>query len=134
MVMTSCARRPRKAEDDIPGDAGCIGVTGIVRLWTAVLEVPDVGAHDDFFNLGGNSLLAIQMLAEIARLTNVELGTRALYENPTPATLHAQVHAGVTSEGRLPFSRPVAGIVCGRKRVPAAPRGIRSAGDGRNGP
>jgi phosphopantetheine binding protein len=105
MVMTSCPRRPRRAEGDILGDAGCIGVAGIVRLWAAVLEVPDVGAHDDFFNLGGNSLRAIQMLAEIARLTNVELGTRALYENPTPVTLHAQVHASLTGEVRLPLSR-----------------------------
>lgn len=65
----------------------------IAELWAQVLEVPDVGPHDDFFNLGGNSLLAVRMLAEISRLTNVELGIRELYENPTPTALHAELSA-----------------------------------------
>jgi hypothetical protein len=65
---------------------------GLVRLWSEVLEVPDVDEYDDFFNLGGNSLRAVRMLAEISRLTNLEVSTRVLYENPTPASFHARLH------------------------------------------
>jgi len=70
----------------------CIGTAGLVRLWSQALDVPDVNADDDFFNLGGNSLRAVRMLAEISRLTNIEFETRVLYENPTPAAFHARLH------------------------------------------
>jgi hypothetical protein len=101
MAITSSTRPLRTADDDVLGCSGCIGTEGIARLWAAVLEVPYVNADDDFFNLGGNSLRAIRMLAEISRLTNIELGTRVLYENPTPETFHARVHAGVTGSRLL---------------------------------
>ena len=92
MAMTLCAQQLRMVED-APGHGDCIGMAGFVRLWSEVLEVPDVEADDDFFNLGGNSLRAVQMLAELSRLTSLRFTTRVLYENPTPAAFHEHLHA-----------------------------------------
>ncbi|MER5646070.1 amino acid adenylation domain-containing protein [Streptosporangium sp. NPDC002524] len=39
----------------------------IAAVWEQVLSVERVGAHDDFFDLGGNSLLAIQVVAKLRR-------------------------------------------------------------------
>jgi thioesterase domain-containing protein len=44
----------------------------IALIWRRVLRVESVGVHDDFFELGGNSLLAVRMLSEVGR----ELGRR----------------------------------------------------------
>jgi hypothetical protein len=91
MAMTPCSQQLRPADDALD-HVGCIGTTGLIQLWSEVLEVSDVEACDDFFNLGGNSLRAIRILAEIARLMNFEFTTRVLYENPTPAAFHARLH------------------------------------------
>ncbi|HEX2701056.1 MAG TPA: amino acid adenylation domain-containing protein [Acidimicrobiales bacterium] len=42
----------------------------LVGIWRRVLDAEDVGVSDDFFDLGGDSLLAVQMLAEVASVFN----------------------------------------------------------------
>nr|WP_235918056.1 non-ribosomal peptide synthetase [Paenibacillus lutrae] len=37
----------------------------LVRLWQEVLEVPKVGIHDNFFDLGGDSLMSVMLIAKI---------------------------------------------------------------------
>jgi acyl-coenzyme A synthetase/AMP-(fatty) acid ligase len=54
----------------------------IAELWREVLQVREVGRHDDFLMLGGNSLLAARVST---RLGNVTL--RELLEHRTPASL-----------------------------------------------
>lgn len=56
----------------------------IVELWREVLQVKEIGRHDDFLMLGGNSLLAARVST---RLGNVTL--RELLEHRTPASLGA---------------------------------------------
>jgi SagB-type dehydrogenase family enzyme len=48
-----------------------------------VLDVDRVGVHDDFFQLGGNSILAMQLLAAVRDAFQIELPIRTLFENPT---------------------------------------------------
>lgn len=53
-------------------------------VWAEVLEVDQVGVNDNFFNLGGNSLMAITLFAEIERqMGKVEHPLSALLEAPT---------------------------------------------------
>lgn len=55
-------------------------------LWSEVLKVERVGIHDDFFELGGDSILSIQVAAR-ARLSGLQLTPSQIFQQPTPAGL-----------------------------------------------
>jgi acyl-CoA synthetase (AMP-forming)/AMP-acid ligase II/thioesterase domain-containing protein/acyl carrier protein len=55
----------------------------IAELWQRLLERTDIGCDDDFFELGGDSLLALQMLVELERLSGKRLPDTILFEAAT---------------------------------------------------
>jgi len=57
----------------------------LVRIWTELLKLDRVGIDDDFFELGGDSLLATQFISRVFQRLKVELPVRRLFENPTVA-------------------------------------------------
>jgi amino acid adenylation domain-containing protein len=59
-------------------------VAGIIA---EVLQIGRVGALDDFFDLGGHSLSAVQVISRIRRAFQIELSIQALFESPTVAGL-----------------------------------------------
>lgn len=67
----------------------------IVEIFSRVLNTPEVNANSDFFELGGDSLLATRVLSAIARDFGVELEYEEFAENPSPAGLFARVVATV---------------------------------------
>jgi acetoacetyl-CoA synthetase len=67
------------------GDTGT--VPWLRNLWEAVLRHSPIGPHDDFFDLGGNSLTAARLFAEIRRRTGRDLPIATLLRAPTPAAL-----------------------------------------------
>jgi glutamate racemase len=68
----------------------------IIQIFRRVLETQDVEANSDFFELGGDSLLATRVLSAIARDYGTELSYEDFAENPTPDGLFAMVSAGAT--------------------------------------
>jgi amino acid adenylation domain-containing protein len=50
----------------------------LTRLWTEMLNVPQVNVYDNFFDLGGHSLLATQMVAKLERELGVPMKAREL--------------------------------------------------------
>nr|AKA59480.1 non-ribosomal peptide synthetase [uncultured bacterium AZ_40] len=60
--------------------------TALTRIWTDVLAVDRVGVHDNFFALGGDSMLAITMVAR-ARDAGVPITVENVYNRPTVADL-----------------------------------------------
>jgi thioesterase domain-containing protein/acyl carrier protein len=73
----------------------------IAAAWREVLDVPRVGVHDDFFALGGNSLVALRLIARIRREAGAELPVAALLQGPTVEQL-ARAVADRRSGVRLP--------------------------------
>jgi acyl carrier protein len=59
----------------------------LASIWTDVLRTPRVGIHDSFFELGGESILAIKLISRINKDFDIELPVRALFEQPTIARL-----------------------------------------------
>ena len=63
------------------------------RLWEQLLGIDGIGAADSFFELGGNSLLLTQLLAQIRRQFRLELSLASLFERPTIAAIAALIEA-----------------------------------------
>lgn len=66
----------------------------VAAIFTQVLRHAPVSAHDDFFDLGGDSILAIALMAEIRATTGQDLPITTIYDAPTPAALAALLAAG----------------------------------------
>ncbi|HEY4132966.1 MAG TPA: amino acid adenylation domain-containing protein [Gemmatimonadaceae bacterium] len=63
----------------------------VAVVWSEVLGVRNVGIHDNFFALGGNSLNATQVIARLREMTHADLPLRALFSAPTVEGFAAQV-------------------------------------------
>nr|VFJ54101.1 MAG: amino acid adenylation domain-containing protein/thioester reductase domain-containing protein [Candidatus Kentron sp. FM] len=59
----------------------------LTAIWTEVLEVEQIGIHDNFFALGGDSLLLIQVISRARESLGVKLSPHGLFEYPTIAEL-----------------------------------------------
>ena len=57
----------------------------VANIWSDLLFIDNIGVDDHFFELGGNSLLAIQSIARIQQKLAVKLPITALYQYPTIA-------------------------------------------------
>ncbi|MFG2652933.1 SDR family NAD(P)-dependent oxidoreductase [Streptomyces sp. NPDC048436] len=63
----------------------------LAELWTATLGVSAIGLDDDFFELGGNSLVAVQLAARMRDSLSLTLPIAGLFDNPTLRELAAHV-------------------------------------------
>ncbi len=74
--------------------------TTIADIWREVLDVDAVGVHDDFFDLGGHSLAATQVVARLQDALRAPLPLTAVFECPTVAELAAAAReAGARGAG-----------------------------------
>ncbi|MFD9723256.1 amino acid adenylation domain-containing protein [Streptomyces sp. NPDC059072] len=86
----------------------------IAGVWSEVLEIEGFGVDDDFFALGGNSILSVRAVARMRKALGIKLSPRVLFDTPTVAALAASVATAeqggdapipaVSREGELPMS------------------------------
>ncbi|HKI00347.1 MAG TPA: amino acid adenylation domain-containing protein [Thermoanaerobaculia bacterium] len=79
-------------------------IAGLVRQ---VLRSGSPGVRDDFFELGGNSLLATQVVSRVAEAFQAEISLRGFFEEPTVAGLARQVEAAAGLGREVPPMVPV---------------------------
>lgn len=59
----------------------------IATIWQELLGIEKIGIHDNFFDIGGNSLIATQLISRIQEVFLVDLPLASLFEQPTIANL-----------------------------------------------
>jgi phthiocerol/phenolphthiocerol synthesis type-I polyketide synthase E len=59
----------------------------IVAIWQGVLGIAQVSIHDNFFEIGGNSLIAAQIISRLRKTFPIEFPLRLFFEVPTVAEL-----------------------------------------------
>lgn len=59
----------------------------MAEIWTQILQLNQVGIHDNFFDLGGHSILAIRLLHQIREAFHVDLSLSMVLSHPTVANL-----------------------------------------------
>lgn len=59
----------------------------LIEIWKQVLQVPHIGVRDDFFMLGGSSLIVTRVLALLRKKHEIVLPVRDFFANPTIETL-----------------------------------------------
>ena len=87
----------------------------ICDLWKEVLHLDRaIGIHDDFFQLGGDSVLATQMLVRLLEKTGFELTLVRFFADPTAAAVAAQLKEAPSQpswKGRIERRSTTAGAV-----------------------
>ena len=69
----------------------------LVGIWQRLLAVGRVGIRDDFFDLGGHSLIALQVVGEAERALDRPVPLSLIFECPTIEDLAAAIEAGAVA-------------------------------------
>ncbi|MGC0363536.1 amino acid adenylation domain-containing protein [Rhodococcus sp. 27YEA15] len=124
-------RAPEPSERRAPSDPAEVAMCA---LFAAVLDLDDVGADDDFFMLGGDSILSMRVVGE-ARRAGITFGPREIFKWRTPAALAAVAEftelLGASDDEVIPDDSPADPVVdCGPIPLPASVYRRRESGVG----
>ena len=70
----------------------------LAAVFAEVLQLPSIGVEDDFFALGGQSILATQVMARLRERLELDLSVRLLFEAPTVAALALRVEDALAAQ------------------------------------
>jgi amino acid adenylation domain-containing protein len=65
----------------------------LAQIWSEVLSIDQVGIHDNFFDLGGHSVAATQVVSRVIKKFQLELPVQSLFQSPTVAEMAAVISA-----------------------------------------
>ncbi len=100
------AALPVPGEDEINNEIQYVAPRNPVEeqmaaIWAEVLALPRVGIHDNFFAIGGHSLLIMQVLSRTSDTFQITLPVRALFKTPTVADLAETIEKSRTRSNEL---------------------------------
>ncbi len=75
----------------------------LVKIWKDLLDLEQVGLKDDFFDVGGHSLIAIRVVLAIRKQLEIDLEIKDLFENATIESLAAFINATEENENIIPI-------------------------------
>ena len=78
----------------------------MAEVWRRVLAIEEIGINDDFFELGGNSLVATQLVTGMREAFRMSVPLRDFFEMPTVAALSAVLETVEVVE-QLPKIKPI---------------------------
>jgi len=71
------------------------------RMWADVLGVDAVGRSDNFFDLGGDSMLATRLVLSARRAWNLEFSVRVLVDSPLLKDMASRIDLLVSGDGAV---------------------------------
>jgi acyl carrier protein len=80
----------------------------LLSIWAGVLGTKDIGIGDDFFELGGDSVLATQVVSRLREMFRIDLPPIVLFEAPTIETLAGYM---IENEARPGLAEKTAGVL-----------------------
>ncbi|HEX8852042.1 MAG TPA: amino acid adenylation domain-containing protein, partial [Pyrinomonadaceae bacterium] len=89
----------------------------VAGIWAQVLGLERVGLQDNFFESGGHSLLALQVISRLRSTLKIEVPVRELFDAPTVAGFAASIARLQRAELGLPSS-PSLGVVSRERQLP----------------
>jgi len=102
LPMTPTGKVDRKAlpmpdQQQLTGDSGIVGPRNVTEetlasIWCELLGLDAVGVYDNFFDLGGHSLLSVRLLDKIEKTFGRKFPLAALFQAPTIDALARVVH------------------------------------------
>ncbi|WP_337662056.1 amino acid adenylation domain-containing protein [Actinoalloteichus sp. AHMU CJ021] len=112
---------PRTATNTtVRPDAGVLSPveTAVIGVWAEVLEIPAelIGRQDDFFVIGGDSLLALRVVSRLRRLGHPAVASNLLFDHPSPAAVAAALEALEDTPGSV-GAVAVGGVPAGDRPV-----------------
>ena len=69
----------------------------MISIWEKVLNISPVGISDDFFELGGDSIIAMQLISEIQKECNLFFTIENIFKHPTISALSKTCHESIAS-------------------------------------
>jgi amino acid adenylation domain-containing protein len=73
----------------------------LAGVWTQVLGLEKIGVNDNFFDLGGHSLIATRVISQIRQVFEVEIPLRRLFELPTVSELAKEIQTAIKADKGL---------------------------------
>src|SRR5262249_10957371 len=79
----------------------------LARIWSDVLGQTQIGAEDNFFDLGGDSLLATQVYARVKQAFAIDISLQQIFEHQRIADLAPVIQSATQNEGEYESIQPV---------------------------
>ena len=79
----------------------------LAQIWQDVLQIEKVGIYDNFFEMGGNSLLLVKVISKLQKLLKMELQVVELFKYPNIYYLSEYIKSGTPKTNNLTEARDV---------------------------